>query len=277
MKEINNQDKYFIYHIFGKKIGVTTDIKKRVETVQGYYPTEYEILESSNDIDYVSEKELALQKLYGYKIDRDSYRKLVRTNKQKEVEAMNLNVTDQTTTFPFPINKLKGHLMDNLGFIIKTPLGSHKIDQELVSWIMDNVKTSMYNPSRSYVYNKAMFEFSKSSLTPVTGNKWQVVSESYPNVYDLIREWADNRGIYKNGDLKTQYVKLQEESGELAKAILTSNKEEIIDAIGDMMVVLTNLAALEGLKVEDCVVSAYDVIKNRSGNMVNGTFIKDTL
>jgi hypothetical protein len=44
-----------------------------------------------------------------------------------------------------------------------------------------------------------------------------------------------------------------------------------------MVVVLTNLAALEGLKIEDCVASAYDVIKSRHGQMVNGTFQKQTL
>ena len=42
-----------------------------------------------------------------------------------------------------------------------------------------------------------------------------------------------------------------------------------------MIVVLTNLAALEGLKVEDCITSAYSVIKNRQGKMENGTFVKE--
>ena len=51
----------------------------------------------------------------------------------------------------------------------------------------------------------------------------------------------------------------------------------MIDAIGDAVVVLTNLAALEGLKIEDCVVAAYDVIKSRQGSMINGTFVKQTL
>ena len=44
-----------------------------------------------------------------------------------------------------------------------------------------------------------------------------------------------------------------------------------------MVVVLTNLAALEGLKIEECVISAYDVIKSRQGKMENGTFVKQTL
>jgi NTP pyrophosphatase (non-canonical NTP hydrolase) len=93
--------------------------------------------------------------------------------------------------------------------------------------------------------------------------------------FESIRQWAFNKGIYANGDPKTQYIKLQEEAGELAKAILKNDDEEFIDAIGDCVVVLTNLAALKGYKIEDCINSAYNVIKNRTGKMQNGTFVKD--
>ena len=67
---------YWIYHIPGKKIGVTNNIKYRVEEQQGYIEGEYEILEMSDDIDYVSYKELELQKEYGYKIDEKLYKQL---------------------------------------------------------------------------------------------------------------------------------------------------------------------------------------------------------
>jgi NTP pyrophosphatase (non-canonical NTP hydrolase) len=180
---------------------------------------------------------------------------------------MVLNVTEQTTTFPCPLNKLKGNLLDNKGMKIETGFGVYYLNDELIDWIVKNANTSMYNPARSYVYNKAMYE------------AFAVVEESeiteIPNVYDLIRQWADERGIYRNGDTKTQFAKLQEEAGELARAILKNDKPEFVDAIGDMVVVLTNLAALEGLKIEDCVTSAYDVIKLRQGKMVNGTFVKE--
>jgi NTP pyrophosphatase (non-canonical NTP hydrolase) len=65
-----------------------------------------------------------------------------------------------------------------------------------------------------------------------------------------------------------------EEAGELAEGVLKKDKPEIKDAIGDMVVVLTNLASLEGLFIEDCIQSAYDVIKDRTGVMDNGTFVK---
>jgi NTP pyrophosphatase (non-canonical NTP hydrolase) len=260
---------YFLYHIFGKKIGVTRNLNRRVTHEQGYKDNEYEVLESSDDIDYISNRELELQLIYGYKIDRQSYKNLT----QKQSNQMQLNVTEQTTTFPCPVNKLKGNLMENKGMKFKTNLGEYTLSLSVIEWITKNANTSMFNPARSYVYNKALDEFVKQySDKPV--DPVETISRD-PNVYDLIRQWADERGIYRNGDTKTQYIKLQEESGELARAILKNDKPEFIDAIGDMVVVLTNLAALEGLKIEDCVTSAYSVISSRKGNMINGTFVKE--
>lgn len=95
------------------------------------------------------------------------------------------------------------------------------------------------------------------------------------NKFELIREWAKDKGIYEKGDPKTQYIKLQEEAGELAKAILKNDEEEIIDALGDCVIVLVNLSELCGYRLEDCIDTAYDVIKKRTGKMENGTFKKD--
>lgn len=93
--------------------------------------------------------------------------------------------------------------------------------------------------------------------------------------FNLIREWAKDKGIYAKGDSKTQYIKLQEEAGELAKALLKKDELEIIDALGDCVVVLVNLAELCGYRLEDCVKSSLEEIKNRTGKMENGTFKKD--
>lgn len=95
------------------------------------------------------------------------------------------------------------------------------------------------------------------------------------NRFDLIREWASKRGLIENGDIKTQTVKLMEEAGELAKSVINQDRKETIDAIGDIVVVLTNLAAIEGLKIEDCIDAAYGEIMDRKGKLVNGSFIKD--
>lgn len=95
------------------------------------------------------------------------------------------------------------------------------------------------------------------------------------NEFGPIREWARSKGIYEKGDLKTQTIKFYEEAGELAKAVLNEDTEEIIDAIGDSIVVLTSVAYFAGVNVEECINEAYSVIAKRKGKMQNGTFIKD--
>ena len=90
-----------------------------------------------------------------------------------------------------------------------------------------------------------------------------------------IRDWAEERGLYDKGDTKTQFCKLMEEAGELGRAVLKDNQAEFVDAIGDMVVVLTNMAMLGGTSIETCIDAAYDEIKNRKGKMVNGTFVKN--
>ena len=253
---------YYLYHIPGKKIGVTSNLNNRVTLIQGYKADEYEVLDSSDDIDYISDKEIELQKSYGYKVDRQKYNQLI-----KKSNRMKINATEQTSTFPCPVNKLKGNLMDNIGISWETSHGSFEITTESINWIMANVKSSMYNDQRSYVYNKAFsYAFDEKTETAPVIEQFQ-----------LIREWAENRGLYSKGDAKTQYVKLQEEAGELAQAILKDDQPEVIDAIGDMVVVLTNLAHLRGVSIEHCIESAYNVINKRKGSMVNGTFVKETL
>jgi NTP pyrophosphatase (non-canonical NTP hydrolase) len=249
---------YYLYHIPGKKIGVTRDLNTRVTLIQGYKENEYEVLEQSDDIDYISDREIELQKSYGYKTDRKLYKNLF--NKMK------INATEQTSTFPVPLNKLKGHLMDSIGLKWRTYHGQFEINEQTIPWIIANAKMSMYNEDRSYIYNKAYYEafIAEPALDETPGN-----------VFDDIRSWATDKGIYDKGDARTQYLKLMEESGELAEALLKNDKAEIQDAIGDMIVVLTSIAKFEDMFIEDCIKSAYDVIAKRTGKMVNGTFVKD--
>lgn len=105
-------------------------------------------------------------------------------------------------------------------------------------------------------------------------------------LFPMIRSWAAEKGIYAQGDVKTQALKLLEEAGELAKAILNEDLGEMIDAIGDCGVVLTNVAALvdrdyaldqghDEVTFESCMNVSYRVIASRTGRMENGTFIKD--
>jgi len=300
MKDIT----YYIYHIPGKKIGVTTNLKNRVEDQQGYGPGEYEILARRHDMSEAAKYEAMYQRMYGYPVDIIPYDKL---NCNKNKLNMKVNVTEQTTTFPCPVNKLKGRLMDNIGMTWETDHGVFYINEYSIKWIMSNIKTSMFNDQRSYVYNKAFARFYDNHIThdmlggnladahmrdeypsnghetrtgglAPTGMKERKCDEDEclnPTQFDLIRAWAEDRGLYAKGDVKTQTLKLMEEAGEICKATLKEDYDEILDGIGDCVVVLTNLAHLHDVKIEECIQMAYDVISKRTGKMVNGTFKKN--
>lgn len=92
---------------------------------------------------------------------------------------------------------------------------------------------------------------------------------------ELIRGWAEDRNLIEGSDIKSQFVKLIEEAGELANAIAKKNDIEFADAIGDMVVVLTIMAAQNGMMIEDCIDNAWQEIKDRKGKMVDGIFIKE--
>lgn len=93
--------------------------------------------------------------------------------------------------------------------------------------------------------------------------------------FELIRNWAENKGILDKATSKDQMMKLVEEVGELSKAIQENNKAEIEDAIGDCMVVLIILASMNGLHAENCLDTVYSVISKRKGKMVDGMFVKE--
>lgn len=90
-----------------------------------------------------------------------------------------------------------------------------------------------------------------------------------------VLEWAEERLLIKPENSVKQLAKLTEEVGELAGAILKNRPDEIKDAIGDIQVVLIILTEQLGLNYEECLESAYNVIKNRTGKTINGTFVKD--
>jgi NTP pyrophosphatase (non-canonical NTP hydrolase) len=98
-------------------------------------------------------------------------------------------------------------------------------------------------------------------------------------IHDKIRQWGEDKGLTgPNGKATVvgQLIKLGEEYEELDEAIKAGDKAETSDAIGDMTVVLVLLAELLGLRYEDCVYGAYEVISKRTGVMRNGVFVKDT-
>jgi len=92
---------------------------------------------------------------------------------------------------------------------------------------------------------------------------------------DIIR-WAEARRIIPNSNPETQLLKAVSEMGELADATIKKDMEDIVDAVGDVMVCLINYCALQDINIVDCMQVAYDQIKNRKGTLMpNGVFIKE--
>ena len=293
---MNKAKRYYLYHIPGLKIGVTSNIQKRVIDQQGYKAGEYEILASSDDKDVISEMEFNHQRSFGYETDRQSYSQV--TREKQPYAGDKPNVTNQTVTFPCPVVKLENWIIGRLPLSIKLPDESiATVTKQNVDEFMKAVDTSQWRNERCYIYNKKLIDICKQedaggsndykilkvneliNVAPAE-TKYKYISATPPqipneNVFDSIRMWAKQRGIFDKGDVKTQYVKLMEEAGEVAKALLTNDKVEIKDGIGDMVVVLTNLAHLAGFTIEECIDEAYDVINKRQGNMINGSFVKN--
>jgi NTP pyrophosphatase (non-canonical NTP hydrolase) len=89
-----------------------------------------------------------------------------------------------------------------------------------------------------------------------------------------ILAWAEPKELLKPENAITQLAKLTEEVGELAQAILKGNKNGQKDALGDIRVVIAILANQLGFDIDECEQFAYDVIVNRTGKTINGTFVK---
>ena len=88
-----------------------------------------------------------------------------------------------------------------------------------------------------------------------------------------IKRWHHDRNLIEGSDDKSQFAKLIQEAGELSDNICKGN--DIKDNIGDMIVVLINIAERNDISITECVRQAWDDIKDRKGRMVDGVFVKE--
>ena len=90
-----------------------------------------------------------------------------------------------------------------------------------------------------------------------------------------VKLWADEKNLLKKENSHAQMLKVLEEVGETAGALLKKKEKEIIDGLGDSFVTLIILCYQLNLEPEDCLQAAWEEIKNRKGKTVNGTFIRE--
>ena len=97
----------------------------------------------------------------------------------------------------------------------------------------------------------------------------------YRELEQLVIKWDDEKGIFEKGNTMAQAEKTHEEVLELMSAIDNDDNGEIVDALGDILVTIIIQAEMQGLSLEDCLLSAYNVISKRKGKMINGKFVKE--
>jgi NTP pyrophosphatase (non-canonical NTP hydrolase) len=91
-----------------------------------------------------------------------------------------------------------------------------------------------------------------------------------------IEQWARDRQIIPNSNPQSQLIKTVSELGELADATIKNDRPGVVDGVGDVIVTLVIYAALQGVKLEDCLASAYGEIKDRKGTLTpEGVFVKE--
>jgi hypothetical protein len=133
--------------------------------------------------------------------------------------------------------------------------------------------------ARFEMLNKLNSEKLKVTVETVHGLKQDVEVDNAEKCFnssyyvDKIIEWHHDRNLIEGSTDKDQFCKLMQEAGELSDNICKGR--DISDDIGDMVVVLLNIAERNGLTLEHCLAKAWDDIKDRKGRMVDGIFIKD--
>lgn len=92
---------------------------------------------------------------------------------------------------------------------------------------------------------------------------------------ERVTQWAIDRNIIPGSTAERQFLKLAEEVGELSEALQNKDRKKIMDAIGDIAVTANNIAELSEMTYEECCEAAWEQIKDRTGKLVNGVFVKE--
>ena len=131
-------------------------------------------------------------------------------------------------------------------------------DKNLSKFLLFDITSLLYNNPNNLLYN-------------FTNLAEKIMDKLIENV----RVWADQKNLLKKENSKAQMLKVLEEIGETAGALLKKNNKELIDGLGDSFVTLIILCYQLDLEPKDCLQAAWNEIKNRKGKTVNGTFIRE--
>jgi len=98
---------------------------------------------------------------------------------------------------------------------------------------------------------------------------------NFEELSDNVLSWAQDKNILSKNNAPKQIIKVMEEVGETAGALLKGNQEELKDGLGDSFVTLIILSKQLGFTPSECLEAAWNEIKDRTGKTVDGVFVKE--
>ena len=278
---------YGIYIIHEKKkVGLAKDLDDRLAQ-QGYTRDEVEIFqEGIADLAVARMVEKTVQQALGYTKYEDGPDLVDKFLARKKLNIVNKThfKTFEGNTIGFPYSVEMFPKVLDTGVTLETQKGTYNASYADIVELHQagHFRKSKFSNGnlKTYLYCKVVDNYFAKKKPEVKE------SRSMDELLQLTHDWADNRGIL-NGRLETQTLKLGEEFGELQKAVLKDQPEEIKDAIGDIIVVLVSIAHFNGHTIADALEMAYNTISKRTGytndkgdfikTKFNGKEIKDTL
>ena len=98
---------------------------------------------------------------------------------------------------------------------------------------------------------------------------------NFEELSENVLSWAQDKNILSKNNAPKQMIKVMEEVGETAGALLKGNQEELKDGLGDSFVTLIILSKQLGFTPSECLEAAWNEIKDRTGKTVDGVFVKE--
>jgi len=96
---------------------------------------------------------------------------------------------------------------------------------------------------------------------------------SFAELEQLVADWHEDRNLIEGSTDAAQMHKLIEEVNELDQDV--HDGYDLRDELGDVLVVLINIATRNGFTLRQALEVSYKKIKDRKGQMRNGIFVKE--
>jgi hypothetical protein len=162
---------YFIYHIFNKKIGVTSNVERRMMQQKIYDNNSYEILETHLCPETAAYRERELQIAYGYKVDRNLFTQTLINQSKVDRKAL-------ASTIDWKSAKAKV----DWSTVLKEHR-SHKIDY-------DNISRKRKETTKDYDWNKILTEkrTPKIDYNSIAAKKYKKINQ-YDLNHKFIKTW----------------------------------------------------------------------------------------